>query len=810
MFVFKNLFKRVVAVGTALFIGVNAFPVSAFAGQSMETIDSVVGLSGEQFVVVVDPGHDDKHHGAGYTDAQGNRVWEETLNLKIAEALYERLSVEPGIKVYMTRGKGDCPYPNASSAGSDNTSRVEFAKSVNCDLYIACHLNSSTKSEPNGASVYYPNSSYDKYVHQIGKTVSAQIQKNLEGLGIARFTEGIKVRNSENNTLYPDNTIADYYTVIKKSKDFGFAGIIVEHCFMSSPADRGKFLSSDEKLAALGTADAEGIISTVSLMKGLVIEREAYILEQKRLEEEKRKQEEQDRLEAEAKKPKLFDAEYYWDNNSDVQNLYDRKDAAGIQKHFDTVGRNEIRKTSPTFDIVSYMYANPDLRKAFGNNWSKYYKHFETFGLKESRVCFGVNRMKNPTATYDGKDYSLVYDFNDFMELNPDIKDKYYLDDASAIKYFVKEGMKQGLSGSSKFDPYSYKFAYADLRRAYGNNFEKYYTHYMVFGNKEGRKTTGVTEMTGFTTVYGGTDYKDVYDFNFYITKYPKLKTIFKGDDTKMLEHFVIYGMKEGRVAKADFDVNYYRSAYADLQRAYGDDNKRYFTHYMVFGIKEGRNGVKPAAPVVPEVPETPAEPEPAPEPEPEKLPYEEDQMYTIIGETSPLCTVESMASYYNSRATFPAYYAENGLDAKTIEEFCQLYLEECAKENIKAEVAFTQAMLETNFLKYTGAVPIEKLNFAGIGAVDSNTAGAAVFPDIRTGIRAQIQHLKVYAVKGGELSEECVDPRYHLIAGTPREGCCQYVEYLGQKENPLGYGWATGKLYGFNIMTWMRKWLDV
>jgi hypothetical protein len=31
--------------------------------------------------------------------------------------------------------------------------------------------------------------------------------------------------------------------------------------------------------------------------------------------------------------------------------------------------------------------------------------------------------------------------------------------------------------------------------------------------------------------------------------------------------------------------------------------------------------------------------------------------------------------------------------------------------------------------------------------------------------------------------------------------GCAPYVEHLGQKENPNGYGWATGAGYGAKIL---------
>ena len=41
------------------------------------------------------------------------------------------------------------------------------------------------------------------------------------------------IRNSEDNTQYPDGSLADYYGIIRRCKEAGIAGIIVEHAFMT-------------------------------------------------------------------------------------------------------------------------------------------------------------------------------------------------------------------------------------------------------------------------------------------------------------------------------------------------------------------------------------------------------------------------------------------------------------------------------------------------------------------------------------------------------------------------------------------------
>lgn len=166
--------------------------------------------------------------------------------------------------------------------------------------------------------------------------------------------------------------------------------------------------------------------------------------------------------------------------------------------------------------------------------------------------------------------------------------------------------------------------------------------------------------------------------------------------------------------------------------------------------------------------------------------------------------TVAQMVRYYNSNAsgydTFKAKYngKYNGVLAKggasTINQFAQIFYEEATAEGVRAEVAFTQCMKETGFLKYGGDVLPNQYNFAGIGA--TGAVHGASFSNVRMGIRAQIQHLKAYG-SISPLTNQCVDPRFNLV----KRGSAQYVEWLGIKENPNGYGWATSKSYGHDIV---------
>ena len=173
------------------------------------------------------------------------------------------------------------------------------------------------------------------------------------------------------------------------------------------------------------------------------------------------------------------------------------------------------------------------------------------------------------------------------------------------------------------------------------------------------------------------------------------------------------------------------------------------------------------------------------------------DQLMAISGKTT--VTASQMEKYFKAKgATYPAYYAET--DAPTLEKFCQIYVEEANAEGINGAIAFTQAMKETAWLKFGGDVKIEQNNFAGLGTTGGGVAGAS-FATVREGIRAQIQHLKAYGSKDA-LKNECVDPRFSLVT----RGSAPYVEWLGQKENPNGYGWATSEGYGIDIVKMVKN----
>ena len=103
------------------------------------------------------------------------------------------------------------------------------------------------------------------------------------------------------------------------------------------------------------------------------------------------------------------------------------------------------------------------------------------------------------------------------------------------------------------------------------------------------------------------------------------------------------------------------------------------------------------------------------------------------------------------------------------------IFLDEGAKEGVRGDGEFCQSLIETGYFKFGGDVQPGQHNFAGLGATGG--VPGLTFPDDRTGIRAQIQHLKAYA-STEPLTQACVDPRYKHVS----KGCAPTFERLSGK----------------------------
>lgn len=125
------------------------------------------------------------------------------------------------------------------------------------------------------------------------------------------------------------------------------------------------------------------------------------------------------------------------------------------------------------------------------------------------------------------------------------------------------------------FNAEFYLNLYADLRAAFGNNnYQAAADHWVAYGISEGRRASRH------------------FDAPYYLSLYPDLQNAFGPTNyLAAVEHWQNFGEQEGRRATTEFDVQYYLGQYPDLQAAFGSDFRAAHAHWEVSGIQEGRRG---------------------------------------------------------------------------------------------------------------------------------------------------------------------------------------------------------------------------
>ena len=731
-----------------------------------EEMGAVAGIRSAEkageIVVALDPGHDNRHGGTS-----GSGLTEQELTLKIAKYAKAELETYNGVKVYMTRTTAACPYPETGTSGACIEKRVQAAAEAGAKIYVSLHLNSGTASA-NGAEIIIPNSSWKPQLSTQGKELAEKILNELAAVGLNKRPTPIYSKDTTVNEKYPDDSISDYYSVQICAKEAGIPGIIVEHAFLSNSNDVNKFLKTEAGLKKLGVADATGIAKYLGLSKGQWVQ--------------------------------VGDGWKYLINGNYVVNQW--LDIGEQRYYFDKSG---YRVTGwQTIDGQKY-YFMPD-GSMYSNGWlsfgSTYYYmmpdgHMHTGWLSFGSTYYYLNSEGIRVTGWqkiDGQRYYFMPDGTRYSNgwlsfgstyyyMMPDghmhtgwlsFGSTYYYLNSEGIRvtgwqtiegkeyYFDENGIRQDdikKVGWQTIDGQKYYFMpdgsmYSNGWLSFGSTY--YYmmpdghmhTGWLSFGstyyylNSEGIRVTGWQKIDGqrYYFMPDGTRYSNGW-LSFGSTYY--------------------YMMPDGHMHTGwlSFGSTYY----------YLNSEGIRVTGWQTIEGKEyyfDENGIK-------------------------------QEGYLIEGTSA--VTAAELSSYFRSKGvSYPSFY--QGSDASTLEEFCQIYVEEAKAEDIKVEVAFMQAMVETGWLKFGGAVQISQYNFAGIGALDGGAQGAT-FKTIREGVRAQIQHLKAYANEK-PLNNTQVDPRFQLV----KRGSAKYVEWLGQKENPNGYGWATAEDYGYKILRLIKE----
>ena len=95
--------------------------------------------------------------------------------------------------------------------------------------------------------------------------------------------------------------------------------------------------------------------------------------------------------------------------------------------------------------------------------------------------------------------------------------------------------------------------------------------------------TTNATaeELSLIKTLFSAEEYAELY---------PDVVKAHGNEEAALWDHFVTYGLSEGRALSKSFHVFAYRAAYEDLQEAFGNNLIAYYIHYATHGMQENRS----------------------------------------------------------------------------------------------------------------------------------------------------------------------------------------------------------------------------
>lgn len=219
-------------------------------------------------------------------------------------------------------------------------------------------------------------------------------------------------------------------------------------------------------------------------------------------------------------------------------------------------------------DKTSVYQSVPDLRVAWSVGGSKYSDCAKTGGGKLYKICTNTNSISIELCSYNGAIASETVD--NAVELVKSLMIKYNVPIDKVIRHFDVSGKK--CIGWTGWLPTTNETLWNNFKARLG-----------------GSVTSTPTTTQPRTSTSSNSKYNKVFNATYYANKYADLKKAFRTDSSKLLNHYITNGVKEGRQAISTFNIVVYKSSNADLQKAFGNDMMAYVNHYIQYGYKENR-----------------------------------------------------------------------------------------------------------------------------------------------------------------------------------------------------------------------------
>ena len=230
---------------------------------------------------------------------------------------------------------------------------------------------------------------------------------------------------------------------------------------------------------------------------------------------------------------------------------------------------------SPVWDFDSAM-----TRKGYGR-WNSYNGFMNTVGIWMLMSTKVQDTIKSVYSDFSGMVHDVLLGDTDA------VGSEGYL---HSLKYY-----RSNIDKSQKMDEVIWGLT------SFGNQLQPYSTYQRNYEylaewieNRVNWLDEAVYTLNGpvidtWEAKYNGVDYTLVFDAQYYKEMNPDVAAVYGTSNEALFEHFVIYGMSEGRVASRNFDVHKYAELNSDVRAAYGTNWAGYYLHYLQYGFSEGR-----------------------------------------------------------------------------------------------------------------------------------------------------------------------------------------------------------------------------
>lgn len=755
-------------------------------------------------VIALDPGHGGTDPGACYGDLQ-----EKTLNWKVAN--YCKAQLESyGFRVYLTRSEDECP-------GLEE--RVVRAVNNGANFFVSIHMNSATSTSAHGAEVWIqsPSSYLQSQTNVAGTDLGNRILANLASLGLSN--RGLQWSNLD--STYPDGSKKDYLGVLRHSRERGLPAVLVEHAFM---AGNYSFLSSESNLKRLGEADAEGIASyfnhgiAQSCGNFYVTDRNDFTGTFRVWATDVQPRFLTDRVLipvwpstiTDSSKIRFYEAKrdanrnYYVDVNVADYGGYRGRYYAdcytiayGQQKKVAgtivcNIGNASARTSINSAYRIDTTISNPpsDISRIRYAVWSLAGNQSDLRWIdasKRSATQWGLDKLDIAQFSRAG-----AYGLDTYAVLA----------DGSLVKACVGSFTVAAPSATVKLQNASsangtYQVVISGISNPFGTRSVKVPTWTSANGQDDIVWYTAQRQANGSyvaTVSVSNHSYQGGQYISHVYLETSRGDLFYVGAQSQSLSSSLkVSTWLDGTVAGLKVSgANWIPSGsvvqFAVWSAVNGQDDLvwltagRFGNEWVAGDALSSHSGagrylvhayVRSASGAMSYVGQASF--------------WVDDSLmkYPIMGSTN-VTPSQMVACYRASGKAYPADALSRG-GASTIDAFCNILYNESRTEGVNAEVLFSQVMVETGWLQFGNDVSIDQFNFGGIGATGNGSAGAS-FPNVRTGIRAQVQHLKAYGSTAA-LVQACVDPRFNYVS----RGCAPYAEDLQGR-------WASSSTYAASL----------